>query len=198
MVMHPERTKTRTLIIFAIVLPTPAWAQTVTLPELQGAIIESTVVHHALVSRKGEAVQQQVEVYVKLLIGPDGRIEDTRAKTSRTSGGQIRQGRSVTSSAILEQPRYVNSLGGGHFVWIFNDGTFTSLRTFATGAYKRDIVISRTAKGFTCTSQESYAREEGINTVEHTSDSGVAMTVLNSKQVSSVCKVTMSNQESAQ
>jgi hypothetical protein len=111
--MHPERTKT--LILLAIVLPTPAWAQTVTLPELQGAVIESTVVHHALVSRKGEGVQEQVEVYVKLVIGPDGRIEDTRAKTSRTSGGQIHQGRSVTSSATLEQPRYVNSLGGRSF-----------------------------------------------------------------------------------
>jgi hypothetical protein len=196
--MHSERTKIFTLFSMAILFPTPAWAQAVTLAELQGAVIESTVAHKAVVKRKGEEVQQQVQVYVRLVIGPDGKIEDTRAKTFQTSGGQSHQGRTATALSTLEHPRYVNSLGGGHFVWIFNAGTFTSLRTFASGAYKRDIVISHAAGGFTCTSKESYAREQGVNSVEHASDSGVALTVLSSNQLASTCKVTMPNQDSIQ
>jgi hypothetical protein len=192
--MNSDRMTTFALIYLAIVFPAPAWAQAVTLADLQGAVIESTVVHQALVRRKGEDVQQQVQVYVKLAIGPNGKIEDTRAKTYQTSGGPIHQGKSGTTSSTLEQPRRVNSLGGGHFVWIFNAGTFTSLRTFASGAYKRDIVISRKPGGFTCTSTESYVREEGAASIEHASDNGVAMTVTNSKQGSSICRVTMLTQ----
>lgn len=160
------------------------------LAELEGAVVEATVIMHRVVQRDGREFAAKFQSDVKLIIGPDDQLKGTIISTASSPRG-VRKGKPQTFSSKVERPKEIKLSGGGHSVWIFDQGTLTHLRTFKGGAYKRDIAFARTSDGVTCTVQETFAQEEGVGHLLMNSPiDNAPMRVVSSKQLTSNCKVT--------
>jgi hypothetical protein len=88
------------------------------------------------------------------------------------------------------QPREVPSVGGGHVLWIFQDGKLINLRTFKAGAFRGTIAFSRGAEGLRCTLRAAYAHEAGIadwNWISPISGTDIRMKSI--RPISSDCQV---------
>jgi hypothetical protein len=169
--------------------------QTVTFEELEGAVIEATVVRRQIIRRDGRVFPVKFQNNVKIVIGADEKFDVIASSVSDTPRG-VRKGRTISGSMTLDQPREMatRNLGGGHALWVFNNGTLTNLRTFGKGAFKRDITFARVAGGFTCVANEGFAREEGGGPlVMNSLVDDVPVTIISWKQISSVCRVTKQN-----
>ena len=106
-----------------------------------------------------------------------------------------RTGKATGGTWTLEQPRTLKNRGGGHGVWIFENGTLTNLRTFKGGAFKKTIAFARTADGLNCSATEILLREDGVTGVNLTSAfDGRPSQIMNSKQISSTCRVMKQDQ----
>ncbi len=83
------------------------------------------------------------------------------------------------------------NLDGGQAVWMFENGALTTLRIYGNaGGFKRTIIFARDGDAFTCKIDAAYLREDGVGRVAFRSAvDNVPTTILNSKQVSSSCKV---------
>ena len=98
---------------------------------------------------------------------------------------------SQTNLIKLERTRELGSMGGGHGVVVFGDGTLTFLRTLKGGALKRDVAFTRGAQGLACIATEAFVRESGVGAIFFDSSiDGVPMIVVSAKQISSTCRVT--------
>jgi hypothetical protein len=184
-------TLTGWLILSLAVLSAPAWGQAVTFADLEGAVVDSTVISRQVIRREGREVTVRLHNRLNLVIGPGNKINATWTTTSHTPRG-VRHGKPRTISATLERPREATGiLGPGHAVWIFNEGTLTNLRTYKGGAFRGEITFVRDAKGFTCARTENYARENGRDPIVlNSAIDGVPLTLISNKQISSTCTVT--------
>jgi hypothetical protein len=179
-------------------LSAPASSQAVTFAELEGALVEALVVHEQVIRREGREFPTRFESALTLVIGPGDKYQSTWTPTSHTPRG-ARQGTPRTSLISLEKTRELPTMGGGHGVAVFIDGTLTALRTFKGGAYKRTIAFARGAEGLTCAANETFAREAGAGTIFLDSPfDGVPMIVVSAKQLSSTCRVTAGKAATAQ
>jgi hypothetical protein len=90
---------------------------------------------------------------------------------------------------MLEQ---VNETARGHTVWTFAEGTLTFLRAnTVAGAFRRDIVFTRSDKGLKCAARDTIVDEKGTsNIVTYSVIDGRPTTILREKQISSTCQVT--------
>lgn len=134
-------------------------------------------------------VRQQNDV--QLVLSANNKLEGSIDVTSHTPRG-VRKGKSPSFSFTLEQPRELQKqfLGIGNAVWFFENGTLINLRTYKGGAFKREFAFARAAGGFTCTVTDTYAREDGVRSIEMRSAAdGAPVTVISSKQISSRCQV---------
>jgi hypothetical protein len=189
----------RALAVFGVaVCAAPAWSQTVTFADLQGSVIEASVVYDQTVRWAGagrDVRQTRLQTDLRTVIGPGNAITDTWT-VMVTSHRGTRQSTPETASYTLGRPQQVSNLGGGHAVWTFADGELTFLRTYKTGGYKRTIAFARAARaaggagGLTCTIRAPVAREEGAGEIRTESPFGGELEVLSRKQVSSTCRVT--------
>jgi hypothetical protein len=174
-----------------IVLATPARGQdAVTFADLDGAAVEAKLVMHQVIRREGRQFPVRLHNHVRLSIGPEDKIEVVITPISDTPRGR-RYGPSRKGTHKLEQPRSSQTLGGGHGVFVFMDGTLTWLRTFRGGAFKRTFAFARGAEGLTCTATDSFARESGRGRVFlDSSIDGRPVEVVSARQVASTCRVT--------
>jgi hypothetical protein len=123
---HSLRAFPPLLLLAAI---SPAWGQPVTLADLEGIVIEARLVRQQTHLREGRERSSQVQDDFTIEIGPAGSIHQTINPTSHTARGS-RKGKTVSGSFTLERPQETTNSGGGHAVWIYEDGTLTFLRTF--------------------------------------------------------------------
>jgi hypothetical protein len=185
-------------LLWLPLLSAPASSQAVTFAELDGALVETLVVHQQVIRREGREFPVRLESDLTLLIGPGDQIQRTWTPTSHTPRGKI-QGKPQTNLIKLERTRELGSLGGGHGVVVFSDGTLTFLRTLKGGALKRDVAFARGAEALTCTATEAFVRESGVGAIFFDSSiDGVPMIVVSAKQLSSTCRVTAGKAATAQ
>jgi len=168
-----------------------AVGQPVTLVELEGAVVETTVTMAQQIRREGREFPVQLHQQQKITFFSDSKIEWTSTPTSHTPRG-IRQGPTRTGRMTLGQPGETKQLGGGDFIWIFEDGTLTTLRTYTKqGGYKRTIAFAREGGAINCTAKEAFVREEGVGRIVlRSAIDDAPVEVLSAKQVASTCRVT--------
>jgi hypothetical protein len=167
-----------------------AFGQAVTLIELEGVAVEAKVTMDQKIRRDGREFPVQLHQEQKISFFPDNKIEWTSTPTSHTPRG-IRQGPTRTGRMTLGQPGETKQLGGGDYIWIFEDGTLTTLRTYAKqGGYKRTIAFAHEGGKITCTAKETFVREEGVGRIVlRSAIDDVPVEVLSAKQVASTCRV---------
>jgi hypothetical protein len=97
----------------------------------------------------------------------------------------------ASGSGFLGKPHTSPTGGGGHGVGFLHNGTLYYIRTYKAGGFKFEFKLSRTPKGLTCTSRETYLKELGASAIHRNSDvSGRPLVIVSSKQISSTCRVT--------
>jgi hypothetical protein len=192
------------LLALMAAVPAQTWGQTaatiaqpndpVKFDELVGSVIEARVVRDQIIRREGRTIPIRFQNDVKLVIGPEDRIQQTITPTSDTPRGR-RVGRTRIGLFTLEKPHSVSGLGGGDGVYIFEDAVLTFLRTFKEGAFKRTIAFNRSSGSLSCTANEAYAREEGVGDLTlNSAIDDTPVIVVSSKQISSTCRVMKQNQ----
>jgi hypothetical protein len=174
-------------------VPAQSGAGAVTFADLDGAVVEASVVLHHVIRRQGEQFPTRAVNGTRIAIVGE-RLYVTQTHVSHHPGG-VSKGKPMTYSTVLEQPGVTRTMGGGHGLWIFKDGILTTLRIYDQGgAFKRDIAFTRAGKGFACKVTEGYAREGGTGSVTFNSPiNGKRVTVVSARQTSSSCKVTKRN-----
>jgi hypothetical protein len=187
------------LILVLIAAPAQMWGQSTTtttqpndpvkFAELDGSVIEASIVRDQIVRREGKTFPVRFQNDIKLVIGPNDRIQSSVTPTADTPRGR-RVGRTLMGPFLLEKKQSLTSLGGGEGVFLFKEGVLTFIRTFKSGAIKRDIAFSRTPDGLSCAAEENFAREEGAGDLAMNSaiDDQSAI-IVSSKQISSTCRV---------
>jgi hypothetical protein len=165
----------------------------VTIAELNGVVIEAAVVHQQVLLRQGEKFPNRSEFFEKYVIKGD-KIEGTINPTNHNHWG-TRKGKTQTAAATLERPTDSKNFGGGNGVWIFDQGTITNLYVFkGGGAFRREIFLSRTDNGLSCTIKQSFARENGVGSIVwNSSVDGSVLTLVSNKVISSSCKISKRN-----
>jgi hypothetical protein len=174
-----------------VAIPASETSQTVTLAELEGAVVEATVIREQWARRNGQEFSGRFEADVKLIIGSGGKIDGTTTATYHSPRG-VRKGETQTFSTTIGQ---VLETARGYRVWVFADGTLTLLRANArTGGFRRTITFSRAAEGLTCTASDAAVRETGAaNIVVRSPFDGLPTTIIREKPISSTCRVTKKN-----
>jgi hypothetical protein len=178
-------------ILLGAGLAPPVWAAGVTLADLEGAVIETSVVYDRTIRLQDQGViPSRLQHDRTITIGPGGNLHSTLVHNISTPRGPVV--RQESGSATIGQPKQIRSLGGGgDAIWIFENGTLTLLRTFRSGAYKMEIVFARGATGISCKMRAPYVRENGTGSIEMASaGNGQNFEVISERQVSSSCRVT--------
>ena len=178
------------LLLVLGVCPATAFAQAVTLADLEGAVVEARVTNDQQLRREGRDVTVQFTQAIRIAFKPGGVIDWSLAPSSIGPRGQ-KQGPTRKGTLELGKAHQSKALGGGESIWLFEDGMLTTLRTYTkAGGYKRTIVFARKGGEITCTAREVFMREEGAGpaTLRSAVDDEPVV-ILSYKPASSSCKV---------
>jgi hypothetical protein len=181
-----------------LLLPALAGSQpaSITLADLEGAIVEARVTMDQIIEREGRQFPTRTHQVTTITFNSGGRIEWSSVSTSDTPRGQ-RQGPVRSGKTTLGKARDSKFLGGGQAVWFFEDNALISLRTFAdAGGFKRTVSFTLKDGVISCTANEAHVREEGVGGISFRSAIDDApIVIISSKQSSSSCKVTPKKSE---
>jgi hypothetical protein len=164
--------------------------QSVTLIELQGKIMQATALSDRVMRRDGRQFPEQYQTDWKIIFQSSDTINVTFIGTSSTARGKV-QSPIERWSAKLEQPRETAARGGGHMIWIFDNGALNFLRTYEGGAMKASFTFARGAGLPACAASVLWLREVGVSAIIMKSFvDNARVEILSSKQASSSCQVT--------
>jgi hypothetical protein len=171
-------------------LSEPARAQQpVSFADLQGAVIQTRVLFQQDGLSNGRPFQNQAERVSTITITSTNTLTNSVFATAHTPRGP-RTSPTRSGSFTLGQPREIPSVGGGHILWIFEDGKLISLRTFRAGGFRSTISFSRGPEGLRCAISAAYAREAGIADWNWISPiTGTDIQMKSVKPISSDCEV---------
>jgi hypothetical protein len=178
------------------VISTSVWGEAVTLLDLEGTVVEVRSKRAQQVRRKGREFSNQLESELRIEFKAGGTTHIAIASTTYGKGG-VRKGKARSGMWTLDQARTLKSHGGGHGVWLFENGTLTNLRTYQGGALKRTITFAQGSNGLSCRATESMAREDGVTCLILAGSDGRPSQILSFKQISSTCRVTKPDQAKA-
>jgi hypothetical protein len=165
-----------------------ATAQPVTMDDLAGHVVVADIYRQQNVRRDGRTANIKVHQNWVFSINSEHAIALTLNTTADTPRG-IRKAKPNLGTFTLGETLKVKSRGGGHAVWTFADGTLSFTRTFPAGAYRAHFAFVRGPSGLTCRVTEAFAREGGKGELKVESVFGGEVTILNTKQLPSTCKV---------
>lgn len=174
-------------LICLIAIAAPAFAQSVTFPDLEGHAIVADLHRQQNVRREGRTFSVKVHQNWNFYLNDDQMIVMTLNTTAQTPQG-TRKAKPNSGSFALDETLKIKARGGGHAVWKFADGTLTFIRTFPSGAFRVNFAFVRGPNGLTCTVTEAFAREGGKE-LKMESAFGGEITIISSKQLPSTCKV---------
>jgi hypothetical protein len=192
------------LLLVLIAAPAQMWGQSATtttqpndpvkFPELDGSVIEASIVRDQVVRREGKTFPVRSQDDIKIVIGGDNKIEQSVTVTSDTPRGQ-RKGPTRTGVFTLGEQRPIGALGGGNGILTFEDGVLTFIRTFKEGAVKRSFAFRHGPDGLSCTANQTFAREGGVGDLSMNSAiDGIPVVIVSFKQISSTCRVMKQSQ----
>jgi hypothetical protein len=182
----------RSLFVIALGVSAPsAWAeQPLTAADLIGTVMTLSVTNDRTVRGNGRQYPDKYQTDWTIKFVSEDTIRPAfvgtsygpraTAKTPVEGGGPIRLGVSI------ETP----SRGGGTFLWRFDAGVLTFLRTYEVGAMKATFAVTRTDAGFACTANVSWAKETGMPTIVLRSYVGNSkFEIISAKQSASSCTI---------
>jgi hypothetical protein len=175
--------------VFAFIV-SPAAAAGVTLADLDGTVIEATIVFENTGRPPGSNEPAQPSRWQserKLAIGPGDTLRSETTDTLFVSMGTHVTTRS--GSYTINKPREIRSSGGGTGVWLFSNGMLVFLRTLHSGAYKMQITFNRVSSGVACHFRAVFARENHVGDVDFSGSFGQPWEITSSRQISSTCRV---------
>jgi hypothetical protein len=177
--------------------PTLSWAQVpVTLKDLQGSVMEASTTHDRVVRREGRERANKYQLAWKIRFISADSIHTSTVATSYTARGTFSNKNEVTVD--LARPRETKSRGGGHVLWLFEDGVLTFLRTYQGGGMKATFAVTRKGEGLDCTAKAIWPREVGVPSIMLRSFvDNKPVEVLSERQIASSCRITMDSQAPA-
>jgi hypothetical protein len=119
-------------------------------------------------SRNQVPFKNQSEIAQNITVESETSLRVSGMVTAHTRLG-VRSSAPLSGTATLGVPREIRSAGGGHVLWLFEDGKFVVLRTFKAGAFRSTISFTRGAGGLACTVRSVFARETGTANFHWTS-----------------------------
>jgi hypothetical protein len=169
----------------------PAFSQSVTLAELQGAKIEFSSVHRERLIRGGQDFYVDLHTAGNVTVGPGDAITSSFTNTSFRDG-RSPAGSPTSGTFTLGKPGKGGA--GGDILWLFSEGSLTRLMVYSGGeggGQKLNIRFSHSPEGLRCSFSMPFARENGVGTIRKGSAvDGVPIKILEWKPVSSSCRVT--------
>jgi hypothetical protein len=183
------------LIFWVMAWSTMAFAQTVpnqavTFADLQGTVIEVSAVHQQHIKRDGKDRRRELRTEGLVKIWPGDMISATFTNTNVRNGG-MRAGEPRSGTFTLGKPRTTQN--GDDVVWQFSDNSLIRLRAYGkdgAGGSKQIITFQREPDGLHCNFSMDLAREDDTGPVRTRSRvENVPVQILESKQVSSTCRV---------
>ena len=155
-----------------------------TLAELQGAVVNLSLVYQEKIIRNGEVRYPQMQTAGQITFGPNNTLN---LHFQATSAGKTR-----TNSGTKTIGKPGNDAEGNDTVWVFSGGNLTQLRVFGgAGGQMMHISFRRGANGLGCSVSRPMARETGVGRIQKGSSvDGVPIEILEFKLVSSSCQVT--------
>jgi len=174
------------IVMLAVTSFVPALAQSITITDLDGWLIEATVTREQVHRTKNRDSTITVDQTWSLELGPGLQIKST-------SRPQVRgrpQAPAGTGIFRLNEAREVGDRGGGMARWTLEEGTLTFTRTYVQGAFRAQFALTRKDRGFDCSAKSFFAREGGTGDVTFWSPvAGTMTTVLSWRHVSDTCRV---------
>jgi hypothetical protein len=180
----------RYLLYISCYISGTAYAQSsVSLDDLQGAVVHTQVFYQTEVLRNGQLGNGQHREDITVRIDSPGTLRVTFVGTWVSKTGQsLRSSAPIFSTHVIGKAHEVR---GGHTVWTFQDGTLINLATRLAGGKKTEIAFSRSGTGeLQCSIRAIYAREIGVAGWRWISPvSGEDLKIKSIKTTSSSCKV---------
>ena len=173
--------------LLLVALSVRAFAEPVTFADLAGLSVEADVHRIQDIRRDGRSASIKGHQNWKISINADKTIDVTVNTTFVGPQGK-RTAPPNTGRFTLDESQEMRSRGGGQGAWNFADGTLSFIRTFPSGAYRAHFEFARSETGITCSVTEAFAREGGTRNITVESPFGGQVTIINSKQMSSVCR----------
>jgi len=171
----------------------PARSQNpVTMDDLQGAIMEASATNQRLVRVNGREVTNKYQTdWTIRFISAEAIRSIFVGTTHDDRGAREAKGSGRVVDVNLARPSETKSRGGGHQVWIFENGVLTYLRTYEGGGMKATFAMNRDAAGFSCTTNVAWPREVGIPSIKMRSDfdNQIIIELLSTKQIASSCRI---------
>lgn len=168
----------------------------VAINDLEGAAISASTTHERVTRRDGRERQDQYRLEWSIRFISRDTIHTSLVATSYNARGANSKKNEATVN--LARPKATKSRGGGHMLWVFENGVLTFLRTYQGGGMKARFAVTRKPGGFTCSATASWPREVGVPSIMLNSFDKQPMEILSEKLVASTCQVTLGGQAAAQ
>ena len=186
------------LLTWSLALPPmAAWGQTtITMEDLQGALMEVSVTHERTIRRNGRELPNKYRTDWKIRFNS---VDSILVSSERVSYGLRNTNRTQEKESVkkLARPKETTLRGGGHALWIFEDDALTFLRTYQGGGMKATFTVARSSTGFDCTAKASWLREEGTPIVMRSFVDEARLEILRARQVASSCRITIKGEAAA-
>ncbi len=168
----------------------PGIAQTVTIADLQGAVVEVDLMQQERVKRDSQVRVRERHISGQIKIGPNETITTT-LKNVNVRNEQARGGDPRATQFTLGQQRKTGL--DDDVIWLFSDGKLTRLRAFGgggAGGEKFIIAFEHGPNGIQCKFSMNLLIEEGKDAIQsRPRNRDTLVEILESKQVSSTCRV---------
>ena len=171
-----------------VLQPVYAWAQTITMEDLQGALMEVSVTQERTIRRDGRELPNKFRMDWKIRFNS---LESISVSSERISYGLRKTNRTKEKESVknLTRPTETRLRGGGHALWILEDDALTFLRTYQGGGLKATFAMARSPTGFDCTAKVGWLREEGAPIVMRSFVDEARLEILSARQVASSCRI---------
>jgi len=175
-------------LLLLATLSAEAFGETVTLGDLTGMVVEANIHRHQDMRREGRSFSIEAHQHWIVGVNADNTIDVTVNTTIRGPRG-TQKAPPNTGRHTLDQAREIRNRGGGQGVWNFAGEVLHFTRTFPSGAYRAHFAFVRSEAGITCKVTEAFAREDGNRPITMQSPFGGQVTIVDSKQKPSDCRV---------
>jgi hypothetical protein len=176
---------------FAVILCVEtAWAQGVTLAELEGAVIDVTAVNQEKAIRNGNLIFPAIHMTGHFTLGAGGTISTQVQSTAHGPWG-ARAG--ATRSGTYSIGKAGRGQQGNDEVWLFSNGELRKLAVHhegGAGGSVMTIAFRRGPDGLRCSFSLRMARENGVGAIrKDAAIDDAPIQILEFKPVSSSCQV---------
>jgi hypothetical protein len=127
--------------------------------------MEASITHERIIRLNGKERPSKVQYDWTISFMSTDAIQVRSGVTSYGARGTQNKAENQGGAFNLTAAKETKVRGGGHFLWVFENGVLTRLRTFQGGGAMQSFAFTRSASGHNCTAKMSWARETGVPNV---------------------------------